>query len=120
MNAEQAVQVFGGAGIVTLPMSCIVAFLRRPRATITRSEYIKVNIVALLPLLGDCNVQHRLIHLRLPSQEATSIGKRAKEVRELAVALHQEEKSGTKTWSWRRNVKKLQQVLKKPCRYPCI
>ena len=49
MIDEHAVQVFGGAGIATLPMSCIVAFLRRPRATITRSEYIKVNNAAHQP-----------------------------------------------------------------------
>ncbi|CAI7798649.1 unnamed protein product [Closterium sp. NIES-53] len=76
--------IFGGVGIAVLPLSSILSFLRRPRATITRSEYIK---------------------------EATAIGKKAKEIHELAVTLQQEERSGGKTWAWRRNAKKLQQAL---------
>jgi LMBR1 domain-containing protein 1 len=33
--------VFGGIGMVALPIDMVLAFFSRPRATITKSEYLK-------------------------------------------------------------------------------
>lgn len=44
-------------------------------------------------------------------QEATELGKRAKEVREIALALQREERAGSKGRKWRKNVKQVQQVV---------
>lgn len=38
-------QIFGGVGIACLPLGLIFAFIRRPKAVITRSQYIKVPFV---------------------------------------------------------------------------
>lgn len=76
--------IFGGVGIACLPLSMIFSFLRRPKAIITRSQYIK---------------------------EATELGKRARDVREVALALQREERSGKKGRKWRKNVKAVQQEL---------
>lgn len=78
-------QFFGGVGIAVLPLSLIFAFIRRPKTIITRAQYIK---------------------------EATELGKRAKEIREVALALQREERSGSKGRKWKKNVKQIQQVRK--------
>lgn len=44
-------------------------------------------------------------------QEATELGKKAKELKKAADALHQEERSGTKGRKWRKNVKAVEKVL---------
>lgn len=36
------IQIFGGVGIASLPLGLIASFIRRPKAVITRSQYIKV------------------------------------------------------------------------------
>ncbi|PIA59406.1 hypothetical protein AQUCO_00400349v1 [Aquilegia coerulea] len=76
--------IFGGVGIACLPLGLIFSFIRRPKAVITRSQYIK---------------------------EATELGKKAKELREAADALHQEERSGSKGRKWRKNVKAVEKEL---------
>ncbi|MFQ6641600.1 hypothetical protein Gotur_015377 [Gossypium turneri] len=76
--------IFGGVGIACLPLGLIASFIRRPKAVITRSQYIK---------------------------EATELGKRAKEVKKAADALHQEERSGSKGRKWRKNVKAVEKEL---------
>lgn len=43
-------------------------------------------------------------------QEATELGKKARELKKAAEALHQEEKSGKKGRKWRKNVKALGKV----------
>ncbi|BBN12511.1 LMBR1 domain-containing protein 1 [Marchantia polymorpha subsp. ruderalis] len=75
---------FGGIGIAILPLSLIFAFIRRPKTIITRAQYIR---------------------------EATDLGKRAKEIREVALALQREERSGSKGRKWKKNVKQVQQEL---------
>lgn len=76
--------IFGGVGIACLPLSMIFSFLRRPKAIITRSQYIK---------------------------EATELGKRARDIREVTLALQREERGGKKGRKWRKNVKTVQQEL---------
>ncbi|XBI76312.1 hypothetical protein VPH35_069570 [Triticum aestivum] len=76
--------IFGGVGIACLPLSLIFSFVRRPKAVITRSQYIK---------------------------EATELGKKAKELKKAAEALHQEERSGNKGRKWRKNVKAVEKEL---------
>lgn len=43
-------------------------------------------------------------------QEATELGKKAKELKKAADALRQEEKSGSKGRKWRKNVKAVEKV----------
>lgn len=43
-------------------------------------------------------------------QEATELGKRARELKKAAEALHQEERSGAKGRTWRKNVKAVEKV----------
>nr|CAD1830204.1 unnamed protein product [Ananas comosus var. bracteatus] len=76
--------IFGGVGIACLPLGLIFSFIRRPKAVITRSQYIK---------------------------EATELGKKARELKKAAEALHQEERSGNKGRKWRKNVKAVQKEL---------
>uniref|UniRef100_A0A1D1YBC5 LIMR family protein At5g01460 n=1 Tax=Anthurium amnicola TaxID=1678845 RepID=A0A1D1YBC5_9ARAE len=76
--------IFGGVGIFCLPLGLIFSFIRRPKAVITRSQYIK---------------------------EATEMGKRARELKKAADALHQEERSGSKGRKWRKNVKAVEKEL---------
>ncbi|KAL6496172.1 hypothetical protein OROGR_029430 [Orobanche gracilis] len=76
--------IFGGVGIACLPLGLIFSFVRRPKAVITRSQYIK---------------------------EATELAKKAKELKKAADALHQEEKSGDKGRKWRKNVKGVEKEL---------
>ncbi|MQM11970.1 hypothetical protein Taro_044881 [Colocasia esculenta] len=76
--------IFGGVGIFCLPLGLIFSFIRRPKAVITRSQYIK---------------------------EATELGKRARELKKAADALHQEERSGSKGRKWRKNVKAVEKVI---------
>ncbi|CAK9227079.1 unnamed protein product [Sphagnum tenellum] len=76
--------IFGGVGVAALPLSLISAYFRRPRAIITRSQYVK---------------------------EATELGKRAKEIKDAALALQREERAGSKGRKWKKNVNKVQQEL---------
>ncbi|XP_020113120.1 LIMR family protein Os06g0128200-like [Ananas comosus] len=76
--------IFGGVGIACLPLGLIFSFIRRPKAVITRSQYIK---------------------------EATELGKKAKELKKAAEALHQEERNGNKGRKWRKNVKAVEKEL---------
>lgn len=76
--------IFGGVGIFCLPLGLIFAFIRRPKAVITRSQYIK---------------------------EATELGKKARELKKAADALHQEERGGAKGRKWRKNVKAVEKEL---------
>ncbi|KAH9615738.1 hypothetical protein KSS87_007502 [Heliosperma pusillum] len=76
--------IFGGVGIACLPLGLIFAFIRRPKAVITRSQYIK---------------------------EATELGKKAKDLKKAADALHQEERGGSKGRKWRKNVKAVEKEL---------
>ncbi|KAH8505976.1 hypothetical protein H0E87_012986 [Populus deltoides] len=78
------VKIFGGVGIACLPLGLIFSFIRRPKAVITRSQYIK---------------------------EATEFGKKARELKKAADALHQEERSGSKGRKWRKNVKSVEKEL---------
>ncbi|CAL5337673.1 unnamed protein product [Camellia sinensis] len=76
--------IFGGVGIACLPLGLIFSFFRRPKAVITRSQYIK---------------------------EATELDKKARELKKAADALRQEEKSGSKGRKWRKNVKAVEKEL---------
>ncbi|KAH7514627.1 hypothetical protein FEM48_Zijuj11G0109400 [Ziziphus jujuba var. spinosa] len=76
--------IFGGVGIACLPLGLIFSFIRRPKAVITRSQYIK---------------------------EATELGKKARELKKATDALHQEERSGSKGRKWRKNVKAVEKEL---------
>ncbi|KAJ6303524.1 hypothetical protein OIU77_017411 [Salix suchowensis] len=76
--------IFGGVGIACLPLGLIFSFIRRPKAVITRSQYIK---------------------------EATELGKKARELKKAADVLHQEERSGSKGRKWRKNVKAVEKEL---------
>ncbi|XP_057954794.1 LIMR family protein At5g01460-like [Malania oleifera] len=73
--------IFGGVGIASLPLGLIYSLIRRPKAVITRSKYIK---------------------------EAIELGKKARELRKVADALHQEERSGSKGRKWHKNVKSVE------------
>ncbi|CAN1771553.1 LIMR family protein At5g01460 [Linum perenne] len=76
--------IFGGVGIASLPLGLIFSFIRRPKAVITRSQYIK---------------------------EATELGKKARDLKKAADSLHQEERSGAKGRKWRKNVKAVEKEL---------
>ncbi|KAG5069160.1 hypothetical protein JHK85_001537 [Glycine max] len=76
--------IFGGVGIACLPLGLIFSFIRRPKAVITRSQYIK---------------------------EATELGKKAKELKKAAESLHQEERTGSKGRKFRKNVKSVEKEL---------
>lgn len=76
--------VFGAIGLVTLPIDWIRAFIGRPRATITRSQYI---------------------------DRARDLARRAKEILALADALKREERERGRSWRWRRNAKALNTQL---------
>ncbi|PNY11123.1 LIMR family protein at5g01460-like protein [Trifolium pratense] len=76
--------IFGGVGIACLPLGLIFSFIRRPKAVITRSQYIK---------------------------EATELGKKAKELKKAAESLHQDERSGAKGRKHRKNVKEVEKEL---------
>ncbi|WVZ06727.1 hypothetical protein V8G54_020073 [Vigna mungo] len=68
--------IFGGVGIACLPLGLILSFIRRPKAVITHSQYIK---------------------------EATELGKKAKDLKKEAESLRQEEKAGSKGRKFRKN-----------------
>jgi LMBR1 domain-containing protein 1 len=76
--------IFGAIGIVTLPIDAIRAFIGRPKATITRSQYI---------------------------DRARDLAKRAKDILGLADALKREERENGRGWRWRRNCKALNTQL---------
>ncbi|PWA74638.1 coatomer beta' subunit (COPB2) [Artemisia annua] len=67
----------------------------RPKAVITRSQYIK---------------------------EATELGKKARELKKAADALHQEERSGSKGRKWRKNMKAVEkaQCFFRFIRFACL
>lgn len=46
----------------------------------------------------------------LTVQEATELGKKARELKKAADALHQEERSGSKGRKWRKNMKAVEKV----------
>ncbi|KAL8475818.1 hypothetical protein ACS0TY_028469 [Phlomoides rotata] len=81
--------IFGGVGIGCLPLGLIFSFIRRPKAVITRSQYIK---------------------------EATDLSKRARELKKTTDALPQEERSGSKGRKWRKNIKAVEKCSCKSCR----
>ena len=76
--------VFGAIGIVTLPIDWIRSWIGRPRATITRSQYI---------------------------DRARDLARRAKDILALADALKREERERGRSWRWRRNAKALNTQL---------
>jgi LMBR1 domain-containing protein 1 len=76
--------IFGGVGMACLPMSLIATFLRRPKTTISRAQYIK---------------------------EATYILKRGKDIKEILLGLQREERAGSKGRKWKKNVLKMQKEL---------
>ncbi|KAJ6846123.1 LIMR family protein [Iris pallida] len=76
--------IFGGVGIACFPLGLIFSFVRRPKAVITRSQYIK---------------------------EATELGKKARELKKAAEVLRQEEKNGEKGRKHRKNVKAIGKEL---------
>lgn len=76
--------VFGAIGLVALPIDWIRAFIGRPKATITRSQYI---------------------------DRARDLARRAKEILALADALKREERERGRSWRWRRNAKALNTQL---------
>lgn len=76
--------VFGAIGIVTLPLDWIRSWIGRPRATITRSQYI---------------------------DRARDLARRAKDILALADALKREERERGRSWRWRRNIKALNTQL---------
>ncbi|CAL9113579.1 unnamed protein product [Musa textilis] len=76
--------IFGGVGIACLPLGLIFSFIRRPKAVITRSQYIK---------------------------GATDLGKKARELKKTIETLHQEERSGSKGRKWRKNLKEAEKEL---------
>jgi LMBR1 domain-containing protein 1 len=43
-------------------------------------------------------------------QEATDLAKRSKDIRDVAVALQREERSGNKGRNWRKNVRRVERV----------
>lgn len=76
--------VFGGIGLVALPIDWIREFIARPKATITRSQYI---------------------------DRARDLARRAKDILALADALKREERERGRSWRWRRNIKALNNQL---------
>ncbi|XWS67240.1 hypothetical protein CRYUN_Cryun05aG0270400 [Craigia yunnanensis] len=76
--------IFGGIGIACLPLGLIASFVCRPKAVITRLQYIK---------------------------EATELGKKARELKKAADALYQEKRSGSNGRKWRKNVKAVEKEL---------
>lgn len=76
--------VFGAIGIVSLPIDWIRQFIARPRATITRSQYI---------------------------DRARDLARRARDVGQLADALKREERENGRSWRWKRNIKQLNNQL---------
>ncbi|QCE11909.1 LMBR1-like membrane protein [Vigna unguiculata] len=76
--------IFGGVGIACLPLGLLFSFIRRPKAVITRSQYIK---------------------------EATELGKKARELKKAAEDLRQEEKGGSKGRKFRKNVKAVEKEV---------
>ena len=76
--------VFGGIGMVALPVDWIREFIRRPKATITRSQYI---------------------------DRARDLARRAKDILALGDALKREERERGRSWRWRRNIKALNNQL---------
>ncbi|ERN12271.1 hypothetical protein AMTR_s00034p00237620 [Amborella trichopoda] len=92
--------IFGGVGIFCLPLGLIFSFIRRPKAVITHSQYIKLASYLILH-----SYELRLFVIFL------AIRKKARELKKAAAALHQEEKSGSKGRKWRKNVEAVEKEL---------
>ncbi|KAF9680039.1 hypothetical protein SADUNF_Sadunf06G0078600 [Salix dunnii] len=114
-------KIFGGVGIACLPLGLIFSFIRRPKAVITRSQYIKVDssphaklqcATTYLKQLRESAYILRFLWIAVNiMQEATELGKKARELKKAADALHQEERSGSKGRKWRKNVKSVEKEL---------
>lgn len=76
--------IYAGVGVTSLPVDSIMAFVYRPKSTITRSQYQK---------------------------EARVIAHRSKELKEIAGALRAEERAGGKTRRWKKQVAALNKEL---------
>lgn len=76
--------VFAGVGVLCAPIDWIFQYMSRPRAVITKSEYI---------------------------QRARAIAQRAKEIRRMADLLKKQEKDNGKDRRWRGNLRRLQREL---------
>ena len=72
--------VFAGVGMVTLPVDLLLSFARRPKATITKTQYM---------------------------QQAKQLAIRAKEIKEVATDLRREEQTQGKSRSWKKKLKKV-------------
>eukprot|EP00884_Botryococcus_braunii_P013724 jgi/Botrbrau1/22352/Bobra.0002s0030.1 len=76
--------VFSGVGLVALPVDLIREFIGRPRSTIPRSEYIR---------------------------QATTLGRRAKDIKEAAELLKNEERQSGRGRRWKSAYRRLNQQL---------
>ncbi|KAB5552171.1 hypothetical protein DKX38_009482 [Salix brachista] len=114
-------KIFGGVGIACLPLGLIFSFIRRPKAVITRSQYIKVDssphaklqcATTYLKQLRESAYILQFLWIAVNiMQEATELGKKARELKKAADALHQEERSGSKGRKWRKNIKSVEKEL---------
>ena len=73
--------LFGAIGLVTLPFDWIREFITRPRAVISRAQYI---------------------------ERARDLSRRAKDIMEVAEALRRQERSSGRSRKWRKNYAALQ------------
>lgn len=55
-DSSYYLQIFGGVGIACLPLGLIVSFIRRPKAVITRSQYIKVFLFQCIIYIFTCDI----------------------------------------------------------------
>ncbi|QDZ24374.1 LMBR1-like protein [Chloropicon primus] len=76
--------LFAGIGMVTLPIDSLLSFVRRPQATITKTQYM---------------------------QRAKKLAIKAKEIKEVATDLRREEQTQGKSRQWRKKLKKVNQSL---------
>lgn len=68
-----------------------------------------INLSIALVII-DCLDINVSLRLKSALQEATELGKKARELKKAAEALHQEERSGNKGRKWRKNVKAVEKV----------
>lgn len=76
----------------------------------TRHKFVE-NYVLLAILLYIVFIDYLSWRVGNYLQEATELGKKAKELKKAADALRQEEKNGAKGRKWRKNVKAVEKVL---------
>lgn len=76
--------IFGGIGLSAFPIDLIVSFFTRPKATITKTEYIN---------------------------QARFLAQHAREIKNLGEELKKEERESGRTRRWRRNFKELNKQL---------